>query len=252
METYYLFVFFIFGLVFGSFFNVVGYRLPLKMSLIKPSSHCPQCDHKLTALELIPVFSYLFQGGKCKNCGKKIPIFYPIFETCTGLIFAFIYYNYGLTVKTFIYILFASMILITIISDVLYMVISDEVLIFFGSIIFIISVINGESVLNLILNMLIPFLSMLLLKIIGDAVFKKESLGGGDIKLMLIFGLVLGYQLSLFSIVLAAFIALPISLINLKKQGEHILPFGPYLGISALIFIILKIDALKIIGMLGI
>ena len=76
METYYLFVFFIFGLVFGSFFNVVGYRLPLKMSLIKPASHCPQCDHKLTALELIPVFSYLFQGGKCKNCGKKIPIFY--------------------------------------------------------------------------------------------------------------------------------------------------------------------------------
>ena len=100
--------------------------------------------------------------------------------------------------------------------------------------------------------MLIPFLSMLLLKVIGDAVFKKESLGGGDIKLMLIFGLVLGYQLSLFSVVLAAFIALPISVINLKKQGEHILPFGPYLGISALIFIILKIDALKIISMLGI
>ena len=75
METYYLFVFFIFGLVFGSFFNVVGYRLPLKMSLIKPASHCPQCDHKLTALELIPVFSYLFQGGKCKNCGKKYQYF---------------------------------------------------------------------------------------------------------------------------------------------------------------------------------
>lgn len=252
MEIYYLVVFFIFGLVFGSFFNVVGYRLPIKMSLIKPSSHCPKCDHKLTCLELIPVFSYLIQGGKCKNCGKKIPIFYPIFETCTGIVFALIYYNYGLSIKMIIYILFASLILITIISDVLYMVILDEVLIFFGSIIFILSVINGSNVLSLIINMLIPFLSMLLLKLIGDAIFKKESLGGGDIKLMLIFGLVLGYELSLFSVALSAFIALPISLINLKKQGEHILPFGPYLGISALIFIILKIDAFKIISMLGI
>ena len=235
METYYLFVFFIFGLVFGSFFNVVGYRLPLKMSLIKPASHCPQCDHKLTALELIPVFSYLFQGGKCKNCGKKIPIFYPIFETCTGLIFALIYYNYGLTVKTFIYILFASMILITIISDVLYMVISDEVLIFFGSIIFIISVINGESVLNLILNMLIPFLSMLLLKVIGDAIFKKESLGDGDIKLMGIVGLSIGIMNSVVSLFIASVTGLTFSLIVSKKNKEGIIPFGPFLLIGALI-----------------
>ena len=83
-------------------------------------------------MEKINFDKVYYHGLDVDNCGKKIPIFYPIFETCTGLIFALIYYNYGLTVKTFIYILFASMILITIISDVLYMVISDEVLIFFG------------------------------------------------------------------------------------------------------------------------
>ena len=73
MELYYLIVFFIFGLIFGSFYNVVGYRLPNNMSLINPSSHCPKCNHKLGPFELIPVFSYLFQGGKCKNCKIKFP-----------------------------------------------------------------------------------------------------------------------------------------------------------------------------------
>ena len=72
MDLYYLIVFFVFGLIFGSFYNVVGYRLPNNMSLINPPSHCPKCDHRLTPFELIPVFSYLFQGGKCKNCKQKI------------------------------------------------------------------------------------------------------------------------------------------------------------------------------------
>ena len=66
MYIYYLVIFFIFGLVFGSFFNVVGYRLPKNMSLITPSSHCTSCKHKLTPIELVPVFSWLFQKGKCR------------------------------------------------------------------------------------------------------------------------------------------------------------------------------------------
>ena len=71
MELYYMVVFFIFGLIFGSFFNVVAYRLPKGMSLIKPSSHCTKCNHKLSPIELIPVLSYIIQGGKCKNCKNK-------------------------------------------------------------------------------------------------------------------------------------------------------------------------------------
>ena len=119
MEIYYLVVFFIFGLVFGSFYNVVGYRLPNKMSLISPSSHCTSCNHTLTPSELVPVFSWLIQGGKCKNCGSKIGVFYPIFELCTGIIFALIYHVFGLSISTFIALVFASMILILIISDIL-------------------------------------------------------------------------------------------------------------------------------------
>ena len=178
MGLYYLFVFFTFGLIFGSFYNVVGYRLPNKMSLISPSSHCPQCNHKLTPIELIPVFSYLFQGGKCKNCKKKIPIFYPIFELFTGIVFALIYKSYGITIDTFIALVFASMILIITISDILYMIIPDELLIFNGVIILILEVVKSgfNIILPTIINMIIPALALLLIKIIGDFIFKRESI----------------------------------------------------------------------------
>lgn len=75
MEIYYLLLFFMFGLLLGSFFNVVGFRMPKGESIVSPPSHCPKCNHRLGILELIPVFSYLFQGGKCKNCKVKISPF---------------------------------------------------------------------------------------------------------------------------------------------------------------------------------
>lgn len=254
MELYYLIVFFIFGLIFGSFFNVVGYRLPKGMSLISPSSHCPQCDHKLTPIELVPVFSWLFQGAKCKNCKSKIPVFYPIFELFTGIVFALIYKSFGLSLVTFISLVFASMILIIIISDILYMVIPDELLVFCGIIILILKIINNgiNIIIPTFIDMIIPFFVMLLIKIIGDFVFKRESLGGGDIKLMLIFGMVLGWEVSLFTIVLSSFLALPLSLINLKNNKSHEIPLGPYLGLAALICLIGKIDVVVILNLLGI
>ena len=73
-------LFFIFGTIFGSFYNVVGYRIPKGESLLYPSSHCTKCNHKLSPLELIPIFSFLIQGGKCRKCKDKISWFYPIFE----------------------------------------------------------------------------------------------------------------------------------------------------------------------------
>ena len=78
MDIYYTIVLFVFGTVLGSFYNVVGYRLPKGESLIYPSSHCPKCNHKLGASELVPIFSYLFQRGKCKNCKVKISLFYHL------------------------------------------------------------------------------------------------------------------------------------------------------------------------------
>lgn len=254
MDLYYLITFFIFGLIFGSFYNVVGYRLPNKMSLISPSSHCPQCNHRLTPLELIPVLSYVFQGGKCKNCKKKIPIFYPIFELSTGIIFALIYKSYGITIDTFIALVFASMILILTISDILYMIIPDSLLVFCGVVIMILKIVKDGIVIILptLLNMIIPVLFLVFIKVLGDFMFKRESLGYGDIKLMLIFGMVLGFEISIFTVFLSAFLALPLSIATLKKNSNHELPLGPYLGLAALICLITKVDINTLLDMLRI
>jgi leader peptidase (prepilin peptidase)/N-methyltransferase len=250
MQIYYIIIFFIFGIVFGSFFNVVGYRVPKDMSIAYPSSHCPNCKHKLNALDLIPIFSYIFSGGKCRYCKKKIPIFYLVIELLTGLLFVLTYLVFGLSINTIIILLFVSMSIILILSDILYMIIPDSILIVFGVLILIIKIIMGTNISFMILDILIPFMFMYLLKLFGDKLFKKESLGGGDIKLMLVIGLVIGWELSIFSVVLSSFIALPISIYNLIKKKDHILPYGPYLLLSALICIFLKLDINYIINLL--
>ena len=85
MIVYYIIIFFIIGLIMGSFFGVVGTRLSEGKSIIRPGSHCTYCNHELKWYELIPVFSYLIQGGKCRNCKKKLSVFYPIIELITGI-----------------------------------------------------------------------------------------------------------------------------------------------------------------------
>ena len=87
----------VFGLVFGSFYNVVGLRVPKKESIVAPPSHCTNCDRRLTALDLIPVLSYVFLGGKCRTCGSKISWIYPLMEFVTGILFVFAYWQFGLS-----------------------------------------------------------------------------------------------------------------------------------------------------------
>ena len=244
MEVFIFIAMFIFGTLLGSFYNVVGYRVPKGESLIYPGSHCPNCNHKLSPLELIPIFSYLFLGGKCKQCKKKISPFYMIFEFVTGLLFALAYLAYGLTPDIIIPLTFLSLLVIIVISDILYMIIPDSVLLVFGIILCIeILFINGlPSLAHSIIAAIGAFITMFLLKKLGDFLFKKESMGGGDIKLMALFGLVLGYPMSIFSIFLGSLIGFPISLITLKNNSSHIIPFGPFLALGATIIVLLQLD----------
>lgn len=253
MEIYICFVMFILGTILGSFYNVVGYRLPLGQSIVYPPSHCPNCNSKLTPVELIPIFSYIFQKGKCKHCKNKISSFYTIFEVLTGALFSLTYLIYGLTPEIIVPLTFISMLIIVIISDYKYMIIPDEVLLTFGLIIIVeIFFISGFSVLlNSIINAFLAFLVMFALKLLGDFIFKKESMGGGDIKLLGIFGLVLGLPLSIVSIFLASLIGLPISLFMLKNNPEHIIPFGPFLSSAAIIIILLNIDFNTLISLIN-
>ena len=242
---------FIIGTIFGSFYNVVGYRLPKGESIVFPPSHCTNCNHRLTNIELIPILSYIFQKGKCKHCHQKISLFYPIFELLTGILFFLCYISFGLTPKLIIALTFVSMMIIIVVSDYHYLIISDEVLITFAIILFIeILAINGlTSALYSLLNGLLAFLTMFLLKKFGDFIFKKESMGGGDIKLLFVFGMVLTYPIAILSIFIGSLIGLPIALIILLKKKDNIIPFGPFLVAGATLLLLLQINLDTIINL---
>ncbi len=240
----YFIMFFILGTIFGSFYNVVGLRLPNGESIIKPASHCPKCQTKLTALELIPVISYLIQKGKCKHCQTKISPIYMIFELTTGLLFGLAYLSFGFSLKLIIALTFISMLIIIIISDYKYMIINDEVLIVFGIILtFEILYINGPKAIMMgLVSGILAFITMYAIKLFGNFLFKRESMGDGDIKLLFIFGLVLGYPMAILAIFVGSLIGLPISLMMLKSHQDHIIPFGPFLAIGAIILLLLQVD----------
>ena len=245
--------FLLLGMILGSFYNVVGWRLPNGESIIYPPSHCPNCNHQLKILDLIPIFSFILQRGKCRYCKNKIAWYYPVFEFLCGIVFMLCYLVFGITPELLKALTFVSMLIIIMVSDFNYMIIPDEVLLFFGCLLALeIGIIDGYKVLiSSLINGLIAFVAMYLLKVLGDFMFKKESMGGGDIKLMFIFGLVLGAPLAIISIFIGSLVGLPISLILLSKNSEHIVPFGPYLSIGATIILLLNIDFNTLINFLS-
>jgi len=253
MNLVLIIMFFIIGIVFGSFYNVVGYRIPKGESILYPPSHCTKCKHKLGIFELIPILSYVFLRGKCKSCKTKISMFYPLFEFFTGLCFVLSYVVFGLSLECLYSIVFISMLIIIIISDYQTMIIPDSILIVFSLLlIFIKFFLTDVDTLGIsMLHALGSFLFMLTLKLFGDFIFKKESMGGGDIKLLAVFGFVLGFPLSVVTVFLSAFIALPISIIILKTKNSHEIPYGPFLSISAIIIFLLNINFSSIINLLN-
>src|SRR6056297_187760 len=118
---------FILGLIGGSFLNVVIYRLPLKKSIIFPSSHCPYCETKLKYYDLIPVLSYIINKGKCRYCGEKISFQYPIVELLTGLLFLLTFLNYDLTSEFIIFIFLISVLIVVSFIDIKYQIIPNEI-----------------------------------------------------------------------------------------------------------------------------
>ena len=230
-------VIFIIGLIFGSFYNVVGLRLPKNESIIFPGSHCFKCNHKLSWYENIPVISFIFLKGKCKSCHQKISLMYPVMELLTGILFLFSYIIFGFSENFIISIIISSLVIIIIVSDSKYMIISDGPLIVSGLLIIITKLIFeglNKTLISFMSGILI-FVLVYGLMLLGNFLFKKESLGGGDIKLSFIAGLVLGPLLGIFYIILASFLAFPYAMYITVKREENMLPFGPFLAVSMLL-----------------
>lgn len=241
----------IMGAVFGSFYNVVGYRIPNGLSIVRPGSFCPKCNHSLKWYELIPVFSYLFQQGKCEFCKERISIIYPMVEITTGILFAVSYYIFGFSYEFILALIVSSFLVIVIVSDINYLIIPDEVTFFFCLLLFLVRlIVDGFTPAILTLGYgLILFGTMYLIMILGNLIFKKESMGGGDVKLMFFVGMAVGPILGFFSIFLSSVIALPLSLMVYLKDRDNVIPFGPFILIAAFIIILFGIDSNMILGM---
>ena len=238
MELIYLIIFFIFGTLMGSFLTVIGLRLPKNENFITTRSHCDNCGHVLSMAEMVPIISYIIQKGKCRHCNKKIDALSTYIELFTGVLYAAAYYIFGLSYEFLIALGIVSLLVTVIVSDITYLIIPDELLVV-ASIYFIIIQILNIGILDTgkqILTGILLFAIMYTIMIIGNKMLKKESLGGGDIKMMFVFGLILDPLLGALSIFLGSLIALPISLILLKKESEKVIPFGPFL-LLALTFI---------------
>lgn len=226
---------FITGLLIGSFLNVCIYRIPLKESIAYPPSHCPHCKTGLKPIDLIPVLSFLFRNGKCRYCNKKISLQYPLVELLSGIVYVFLFAEFGLTMLFLKYAVLCSLLIVISFIDFKYHIIPDE-LIIFGMAAGVLSVALYWDIgyaINGILGLLLGGGIFLLI-----AVVTNGAMGGGDIKLMGILGFWFGWKLVLLLSILAFIISAAVSLVllvlKIKRRKDYI-PFGPFIAVASFI-----------------
>ncbi|MDQ1144865.1 leader peptidase (prepilin peptidase)/N-methyltransferase [Bacillus sp. SORGH_AS 510] len=227
------FIILIFGITLGSFFNVVGLRVPLKKSIVAPRSACPACGHQLRPYELIPVLSYMLQKGKCRGCQSRISPIYPTMELLTGILFATAPLVVGWSSELVLALTLISMFMIIIVSDIHYMIIPDKILIWFA----------GIFLFERIIWPLAPWWDSLIGAVTGFvlllviALVSKGGMGFGDVKLYALLGFILGFKLVLMSFFLSTLYGAVIGglalLFRIVKRRQPI-PFGPFIAAGTL------------------
>ncbi len=237
----------------GSFYTVVGLRLPKHEPFIISRSKCDHCSHTLSLLEMVPIISYLCLRGRCAHCKKKIDSLSTYIEFFTGILFAVSYYSFGLSFELILAIGIISLLVIVIVSDLTYLIIPDEILIFF-SIYFIICQFALSGIVGVLYHILVGiflFIIMYAIMALGNKMFKRESMGGGDVKMMFLFGLVLDPLLGTLTIFLGSLFALPMAVALYTKKQEKVIPFGPFLLIAFAFIFFMKISSQDVIHFLG-
>ena len=240
--------FFLLGSAIGSFLNVCIYRIPREKSIVKPPSACPGCEKPIRFYDNIPILSFILLKGKCRDCGTKISIRYPLVELLTGIFFFILYRQFGFTFEIIVFMIFLSLLIVISFIDLDFQIIPD-----------ILSI--GGVVIGFILAVVRPFFryldprfgildSLYGIALGGGLLFaiawlyqfftKREGMGGGDIKLLGMIGAFCGWKGVVFSLVsgsvLGTLVGIPIILA--KGQGtKYAIPFGPFLSLAAIIYV---------------
>lgn len=252
-------VVFIFGLIFGSFINVCIYRIPLGKSIVSPPSACTGCGKRLTALDLVPVLSYVFLKGRCRHCGSRISPRYPLIELLTAAVYTALFFRYGFGIPFIAFAFLMTILIAVFFIDIDHRIIPDELVIagiVGGVVLLLYNFFNPMAQIfgdNKWWTPVAGFFSgsgfLLLVALLGLLIYKTDdAMGMGDVKLMAPIGLFLGWRLCLealfISVVLAGFISVMLILLRIKKKKDTI-PFGPFIVIGTFLTIMWGWDILN-------
>lgn len=228
---------FIYGLIIGSFLNVVVYRTKNKKNFLKGRSFCTHCKKSLSVLDLIPLISFLLLGGKCRYCKKRISWQYPLVEAGSGLTFLFIYLTYGFSLEFFLYSVYAVFLIIIFVYDLLYYLVLDSVSIPAIIISFIGSLLLGYSLTDILIGGIIGLTFFLLQFVIS----KGKWIGGGDLRLGLMCGFMVGWPkilpLLVITYVGGAIVSVAL-LASKKKKWSDSVPLGIFLTVATLVVLL--------------
>ncbi len=217
---------FLYGIIIGSFLNVCIYRIPRQENIVITRSHCMKCGTTLHARDFIPVFSYVFLGGRCRYCGEKVSIQYPLVELLNGSLWVLTFFLADDPVKGILYCLMISGLLVLSVIDWRTFEIPFGINVYLFIIGIIREVVDGISG-SILLDFFLVSGFLLFLFVIT----RGRGIGGGDIKLMAAVGLILGWKLIIVAFFFGCLYGSVIHMIRMKVSGaEHVLAMGPYLS----------------------
>jgi len=233
---------FMFGLCIGSFLNVCIYRLPSSTSIINPSrSFCPQCNSAIQFYDNIPVLSYLWLKGRCRNCKAPIAFRYPLVELMTGTLAIAMLFKFGLTIEGVVYFVFMSSLLVITFIDIDHKIIPDIISLPGIPIGLAASfVLPAMTFKSSLLGLLAGGGSLLLVAWTYSLITRKEGMGGGDIKLLGMIGAFVGWKGVIFTIFAASLTGTLVGMIVMLLKGKNLkfaIPFGPFLSIGAMSYV---------------
>ena len=230
----------LFGLVMGSALNCRAYRMANKKSWTKGHSICPKCCHELKAKDLVPLFSYVFLGGKCRYCKAPIPKRYPITELLLAVCYTAILFRFDLTIQTVVCLILVSCLFTLSLIDLDIQIIPDRFLIIPA--VCRIAQLLYEGGWDALWHAFIPALilggGVLVLSLVMDKLLKKDSMGGGDIKLLAMLGLFFTLPECLLLLLVSCIIGLVMAAILVKMKSGKAFPFGPAISIAAFIVLL--------------